>query len=132
MHRVRFATAWALFLCLGPQHVMSAEGNDHVVPLREIERKLDSRSRQRQVNLDKLDSFLEMGQVQQALASARLEARNVRSAAALLSDAELAKLAARANGLKTDIEGGALSNTELTYVVIALVTALVVVIIFVA
>ncbi|MBI4909268.1 MAG: PA2779 family protein [Acidobacteria bacterium] len=132
MYKGRFVPACALFLCLGPQNAIAAEANDHVVPLREIERQLDNRSRQRRANLDKLDAFLEMGRVQQALTSVKLDARDIRTAAAVLSDAELAKLASRSSELKADIEGGALNNTELTYIVIALVTALVVVIIFVA
>ncbi len=64
--------------------------------------------------------------------TAHAELLAIRAAAAMLSDEELRKLAQRADGVKADIQGGALSNTELTYVVIALVTALVVVIIFVA
>jgi len=49
-----------------------------------------------------------------------------------LSDDELAHLAAKATGAEQDFAAGALSNEDLTYVVIALAAALLVVIIVVA
>ncbi|MBS1829933.1 MAG: hypothetical protein JST93_31835 [Acidobacteria bacterium] len=117
-----------LLVCLG----LEAAPADHVVPLQEMERRIARETAGRRVNLGKVESFLAMDQVEEVLRTSKLDSQAIRAAAAMLSDEELSKLAQRADGVKADIQGGALSNTELTYVVIALVTALVVVIIFVA
>ena len=122
----------ALLVCLGLQLAGQTASSDHVVPLGEMERRIAGESAQRRANLGKVESFLAMGKVDEALRNAKLDPQAIRAAASLLSDEELAKLAPRAESVKAEIQGGALSNQELTYIVIALVTALVVVIIFVA
>ena len=121
-----------LLAFLGMQGNALAAPSDHVLPLQEMERRIAGESKQRRANLGKLNEVLSMSRVEDTLRSANLDPKTIRSAASLLSDEELAKLAARAESVRTDIEAGALSNQELTYIVIALVTALVVVIIFVA
>lgn len=118
----------ALLVCLGLQ----AAPADHVVPLQEMERRIAGESAQRSANLGKVESLLAMDKVDEVLRNAKLDSRAIGAAAAMLSDEELSKLAERAEMVKADVQGGALSNQQLTYIVIALVTALVVVIIFVA
>jgi len=49
-----------------------------------------------------------------------------------LSDEELARLAARTEKVRKDFAAGALTNQQITYIIIALATALIVVIIVVA
>jgi len=97
-----------------------------------MEGRIATQATQRRANLDKVAAFLSMGRVEEAMRSAKLEPNQIRAATGVLSDEELAKLAARTEKVREDIRGGALTNTQLTYAVIALVTALVVVIIFVA
>lgn len=118
----------ALWACLG----LEAAPADHVVPLQEIDKRIAGESAQRRANLGKVESFLAMERVDEVLRNAKLDSQAIRAASAMLSDEELSKLAKRADRVRADIQGGALSNLELTYIVIALVTALVVVIIFVA
>jgi hypothetical protein len=122
----------ALLICMGLQTAVQAAPQDHVVPLREMEQRIAGQTNQRRANLGKVEAFLSTSKVEEVLRSAKLDSQALRSAAQLLSDEELAKLASRADKAKADIQGGALTNLELTYIVIALVTALVVVIIFVA
>ena len=122
----------ALLVCLGLQLAGQTASSDHVVPLGEMEQRIAGESAQRRANLSKVESFLSMEQVEGVLRNAKLDPQAIRAVASLLSEEELAKLAPRAESVKADIQGGALSNLELTYIVIALVTALVVVIIFVA
>ncbi len=122
----------SLLLCLGLQVASTAAATEHVVPLQEMEGRIATQATQRRANLDKVAAFLSMGRVEEAMRSAKLEPNQIRAATGVLSDEELAKLAARTERVREDIRGGALTNTQLTYAVIALVTALVVVIIFVA
>ena len=63
-----------------------------------------------------------------ALRSAKIDAKKVQDAIAQLSDAELARLAARTNVAQKDFAAGALNNQDLTYIIIALATAVVVII----
>jgi len=123
---------FVLLACLVLQAPSKAAPSDHVVPLQEMERRIAGQSSQRRANLSKVESFLSMNKVEEVMRSARMDPQAIRAAAALLSDDELSRLASRAGSARKDIQGGALSNLELTYVVIALITALVVVIIFVA
>jgi hypothetical protein len=58
-----------------------------------------------------------------------LDYRKVDRAIATLSPDELAQLAAKTNALQKDFAAGALSNQELTYIVIALATAVIVLLI---
>lgn len=122
----------SLLLCLGLQVTSTGVAAEHVVPLREMEGRIATHATQRRANMEKVAAFLSMGRVEEAMRSAKLEPNQIRAATGVLSDEELAKLAARTEKVREDIRGGALTNTQLTYAVIALVTALVVVIIFVA
>jgi hypothetical protein len=67
--------------------------------------------------------------VRGALQSARIDEGRVRQAVAMLNDEEQSRLAARADRVNRDLAAGTLSNQELTYIVIALATAVVVIVI---
>lgn len=107
----------------------AATRQDHVLPLAEMQ---SSAAKLRRKRLDKVSGLLSLPQVRQALSAAKLDVDRIQQAAALLSDAELSRLARDAEKARMDIEGGSLTNQELTYVVIALATALVVTLIFIA
>jgi len=105
---------------------------DHVVTPADLRQAARTAAESRQTNLKKLRSFFASGPARDALNSARLDSRRVTAAVALLGDQELARLAARADGIQRDFSAGALSNLELTYIVIALATAVFILVIVVA
>jgi CHASE3 domain sensor protein len=87
---------------------------------------------QRQENLSRLERFFSGAAAEKALQSAHLNGSQVRSVVAILDDQELARLAARADKANSDFAAGSLSNQELTYIVIALGTAVLILVIVAA
>jgi hypothetical protein len=56
----------------------------------------------------------------------------VEKAIPLLNDEELDRLASQCSQVESDISAGALSNQEITYIIIALATAVIILVIVVA
>lgn len=124
---VRHLTASILLLLLPAMATWAAE--THVVPIAELHARAVSASDWRQCDLAKLDLFFSADPARQALHSVKLDGAQVHQAVALLSSEELARLASRTDKIQADLAAGALSNQELTYIVIALATAVLVLII---
>lgn len=132
MLKRRIVPFGTLMLSLSAHGADRVEPLEHVVPIQEMQTRLDRQAQQRQSHLKTVDQVLSMPRVQTVLEASKIDTRQLRTAASLLTDAELSAIAAKARQVQTDVEGGALSNQQLTYIVIALVTALVVTLIFVA
>ena len=104
----------------------------HVVPLSELHSAVVAAGQQRQENVSRLERFFAGDSAENALQSARLNGSQIRDAIAMLNDEELARLAARAEKANSDFAGGSLTNQELTYIVIALGTAVLILVIVAA
>ena len=104
----------------------------HVVPLTELHSAVVAAGQQRQENVSRLERFFTGNSAENALQSARLNGSQIRNAIALLDDQELARLAARAEKANSDFAAGSLTNQELTYIVIALGTAVLILVIVAA
>ncbi len=102
---------------------------DHVVSDADLRRAVAQAGEARQRNCAQVQRFFLREPVRRVLKSARLDPTKIERAIPALSDEELARLAARANKVETDMAGGALTNEQLTYIVIALATAVVVILI---
>jgi hypothetical protein len=61
-----------------------------------------------------------------------VNATKVEKAIPLLNDEELSRLASQCRQVENDISAGALSNQEITYILIALATAVIILVIVVA
>lgn len=79
-----------------------------------------------------MQSFFSSETGRKALSSSKLHAEKIVRAAPLLSDEELAELTARADRAEADFKAGALTNQQLTYIVIALGTAVLILVILAA
>jgi hypothetical protein len=112
--------------CLAPN---TALADDHVVSAAELHGRLAAATQARQSNVSKIQDFLTAEPVRQALRSAGLDAHQLELAVPSLSDEELGRLAALSAKAQADFRGGALSRTELMYIIIALATALIVLLI---
>jgi hypothetical protein len=66
------------------------------------------------------------------LRTAGMDSRKVEQALALLGDAELAALAQKARTVDSDFEGGSLTNQQITYILIALATAVIILVLVAA
>jgi hypothetical protein len=119
-------TLTVISLCLAPG---TAVAGDHVVNASELHARLAQATQARQSNVSKIQEFLAAEAVQQTLRSAGLDAHRLELAVPLLSDEELGRLAALSTKAQTDFRGGSLSRTELIYIIIALATALIVLLI---
>jgi|SRR6185312_15000758 hypothetical protein len=102
---------------------------NHVVPLTELHRDAAAASASRQANLAKVDRLFSSEAAQQALRAAHIDGDQVKTALPLLGTDELAQLAARADRLQGDFAAGALTNQQITYILIALATAVIILVI---
>jgi hypothetical protein len=85
----------------------------------------------RQKDLQQLDRFFSSEPVSKTLRAGKLNGEHLRQAVALLDNDELSRLAERSRQVQSDFTAGALTNQELTYIVIALATAVVILVIVV-
>lgn len=99
-----------------------------VVKTSDLHQALLSASQTRQENLKNVETFLSSPPVKDALKKARIDSAKVKRVIPLISNEELARLAAQTQKAQKDLAMGALSNQELTYIVIALAAAVVVLI----
>jgi len=103
----------------------------HVVPLAELHERSVAATEVRQKDLQQLDGFFSSEPVSKALRAGKLNGEHVREAAALLDNEELSRLAERSRRVQSDFSAGVLTNQELTYIVIALATAVIILVIVV-
>ena len=83
-------------------------------------------------NRNDVQEFFSSEVGRKALKAGKIDYQRVQSGVATLSPEELARLAARTNQLKQDFAGGALNGQQTTYAIIALATAVFVLIIVAA
>ncbi|MCU1335311.1 MAG: hypothetical protein JWO19_892 [Bryobacterales bacterium] len=127
-----FRRAAAALMMMSLPVVSGLAQETHVVPLAELHASAVAAGEQRQKNLSRLERFFGGESAEKALQTTRLNGNQVRNAIAMLNDEELARLAARAEKANSDFAAGALNNQELTYIIIALATAVLILVIVAA
>lgn len=118
----------ALGITLAPSPALPAQ--DHIVTSADLHQAAKSAAQTRQQNLDKVENFLSEPRVVEALNHARIDDAKIKKAVPTLTDDELARLAARTDKYHHDVAAGSLNNEQITYIIIALVTAVIIIIIF--
>lgn len=118
----------AILFALAAVPLCSAQ-QDHVVSTAQIQQKVVKAAYARRKNLETVRGFLASSRAQKALKKAKMNYSEVEKAIPTLSDPELARLAARATQAQNDFAAGALNNEQITYIIIALATAVVVILI---
>lgn len=108
-----------LLICLMavPGNIRAAE---HVVNDEELRDAIQDAAQIREDNLQQLQNFLAMPEIQSILKKNSIDSNKVNQATAQLSDEELAKLTAQSQQIQKDFAGGFLSNRELMFLVIIL------------
>jgi hypothetical protein len=112
-----------------PQQLVAQE---HVIGSDAIQQQLVKAAEQRDRNVESLNQFFGSATAQKALKDAGVSSAQVKNAISQLSDDELAQLASKAQGAQHDFAAGSLTNQQLTYVIIALATAVIILVIVVA
>ena len=103
-----------------------------MVPAADLQQQIQNTAHARERNLAKVQKFFSEECVKKALKTTRMDPQKIQKAIPSLSDEELARLASQTDKVQRDIAAGALTNTQITYIIIALATALLVTLIFVA
>jgi hypothetical protein len=110
------------------QSPLAAATPNHVVSPAELQQATASVARTRQQNITKVEKFFSSEQAEKSLKSAHLDPVQIKNAVPSLSDQELARLASRADKAQKDFAAGALTNEQITYILIALGAAVIVLI----
>jgi hypothetical protein len=103
--------------------------SSHVVSPSELQQDLATRAADRQAKVTTLENVLSTAKARQALKSTGMNYEEVRRAVPLLSNEQLARLSARAESAQDRFRAGALTNQQLTYIIIALATAVIILVI---
>ena len=111
-----------------PQDMLAQE---HVVTAADLHRAMVAASQARDTSQAKVLKFLSTDPGRKALKSANVPYQKVQKALAQLSDEELARLAAKSEKWQADFAGGKLTTNE-TYILIAVATALIILLIVIA
>ena len=101
---------------------------DHVVSSAQLQRDVAAAAQARQANAAEVEALLSTPRARRELKRAGMNYRVIRRGIPLLSQQELAKLAARAGTAQRQFKAGALTNQQLTYIIIALAAAVLVLI----
>jgi hypothetical protein len=105
-----------------------AAAQNHVVSPAELQQATASTARTRQQNIARVNKFFSSEQAQKSFKAAHLDPVQIKKAVPSLSDQELARLASRADKAQKDFAAGALNNQQITYILIALGAAVLVLI----
>src|SRR5262249_4931246 len=89
----------------------------------ELQGVIRDAAKNQQKNRDDVQAFFSSEPARKALKAAKIDYQRVQTAVGTLSPEELARLAARTNNLQQDFAGGVLNNQQMTYAIIALATA---------
>ena len=119
--------AAALFFAAAP---LPAE--DHLVPSADMRQQLTDREQSRSEKVDQLTEFFQSPAASQALAKAGIDAGKISKAVSSLDNESLESLTAHALDAQRDLSAGALNNQQLTYIIIALGTAVLILVIVAA
>lgn len=127
--RFRLLPITLILSTLAALPLMSQTTSDHIVPAPDLHQAVRAAAQVRQDHLNKLDKFFATEPARKAMETVKLDPAKVSQALALLSDDELARLAAQSDKIQHDVAAGALTNQEITYILIALATAVIILVI---
>jgi hypothetical protein len=123
-----------VFLILAPLAlpIQNLLAEEHAVSLSQLHQTLLDSAKTRQDNVEAIQRFFASKLVKENLSGRIMNFSKVEKAVPLLSDDELGRLASRCRQVETDIAAGSLTNEQITYILIALATAVVILVIVVA
>jgi hypothetical protein len=111
---------------------LRVRGEEHLVSPSDLHDTLAKSAKARQTNLEKVQRFFSSERVRQKLTSTKTDLKKVENAVPHLNDEELARLAAQTEKVQADLAAGALDNQQITYILIALAAAVLVLVLVAA
>jgi hypothetical protein len=102
---------------------------NHVISPQQLQQQTLVATSDRQAKIDRVQQFFGTNTAQKTLRSAKIDYRKVQQAVPQLSDTELAQLAAKTDKAQQDFAAGDLNNRQITYILIALATAVIVILV---
>jgi hypothetical protein len=105
---------------------------EHVVPSEALTQRLEADSARRAADEKALQELFASESSRRVLSAAGMDAEQVTAGVATLEDADLSRLAERARSYQADVAAGALNNQQITYILIALGTAVIILVIVAA
>ena len=106
--------------------------DEHAVAAADLHQALMESAKTRQTNVETVQKFFKSEVVQKTLGHQMVSAAKLEKAIPLLNDEELNRLAAQCQQVESDISGGELNNQEMTYILIALATAVIILVLVAA
>ena len=106
--------------------------DDHIVSPSAAHHAVASAAQARQQNLARIDNLFASEPAQKAFKSMKLDPEKISRAVSALSDEEVASMARRAAQIQNDVAAGALTNQQITYILIALGTAVIILVLVAA
>lgn len=106
----------------------SVVAQSHVVSPTELQKQAVSATQTREQNIEKVQRLLSSKQGEQAIKAVRANPEQVKAAVSRLDDAELARLAARADKAQADFAAGNLSDRDLIIILLAIVALILIIV----
>lgn len=106
----------------------SALAQSHVASQADIQKELVNATQTRQKNIQKIERLWESDEALKALEAARINPKQINAAISTLNDAELARLAARADKVDNDFAAGRLSDRDLLFVVLGIAALILIIV----
>jgi hypothetical protein len=100
----------------------------HLVSPADLQKSVLAASQARQHNLETVQKFLSSERATSALTAAHMDPEQVKASVASLSDAELARLAARAEKAQADFAAGTLSDRDLIIILVAIAALILIIV----
>ncbi len=101
---------------------------DHVVSSADLQKEAAASATTRQQNVETLQKSFSNPKVESAIKAAGMDATQVKTAVSSLSDAELAKLSARASNAQQDFAGGRISDRDLLLILVAIAALILIIV----
>ena len=129
----KFATGVLLLMfAIQASAMQNLFAEEHAVSSAQLHETLVGSAKARQANAESIQKFFASKPVTKRLSGHVLKFGKVEKAIPLLSDEELSRLASQVQQVETDIAAGVLTNEQITYIIIALATAVVILVIVAA
>lgn len=125
---VRGVTAGTLVTIFAVPNGTFAQTSEHLVSPADMQKAAADASDARQQNRDALNRFFSSQQATDALRASHMDAQQVKSAIATLSDEELAQMASRANKAQQDFAAGRMSDHDLLIILIAIAALILIIV----
>jgi acyl-CoA synthetase (AMP-forming)/AMP-acid ligase II len=119
------AASFLLAIVAVPVQLLS---QDHVVSSADLQKQTAASANLRQQNIQTLQKTFSNPKVESALKAANMDASQVKTAVATLSDGELAQLTARANHAQQDFSGGRMDDRDLLLILVAIAALILIIV----